>query len=288
MRANQVAEAPSDEAAVLASLTFEKVADATSAEWFQARLAVAGHAQGSRPRLMKNRGDNRNRKAILRSIQRIATGRAEVGGHARRRQRFGCDARAHAGRSGAGEGPGPRAPVEAAAGERPLWLVRRAGRCREDRPLLPCQDAAADPAGAIHRRGDPGRAAFVRSYDHCLAGGDAERVGRTAVKRCRGQRLRLVDCPKSVIHLRRAGTFSGLWAGSGTEGKRRAMPRARARGLVSTGAVIVRQEFFLYCVVLHATALECRMHPLIIRALWYGLRSFHQGCRSPRRPSALA
>ena len=54
--------------------------DLESAAWFRARLAEVGHTKGSLSRLMKNCGDPRDRKAILRSLERMSSGDARVSG----------------------------------------------------------------------------------------------------------------------------------------------------------------------------------------------------------------
>jgi hypothetical protein len=52
--------------------------DPESAAWFRAKLAEVGHTKGSLSRLMKNCGDPRERKAILRSLERMSSGDARV------------------------------------------------------------------------------------------------------------------------------------------------------------------------------------------------------------------
>jgi site-specific DNA recombinase len=60
-------------------------------------------------------------------------------------------------RQHAGQGAGPRVPVEADAGVGRVRHHRRTGRARGDRALLHDPRPAADAARARHRRGDPGR-----------------------------------------------------------------------------------------------------------------------------------
>jgi site-specific DNA recombinase len=79
--------------------------------------------------------------------------RAEGDAAARRRCAAAQD------RQHAGQGAGPRVPVETDARVRRVRHHRRTGRARGDRAVLHDPRPAADPARTRHRRGDPGREA---------------------------------------------------------------------------------------------------------------------------------
>ena len=95
-------QAAAEAEAGVAAAAGERI-DEESAAWFRARLAEVGQTQSGLSRLMKNCGDDRERKAILRSIQRMAPGRARVSGEMRVLLHFLAKSRAKRDRQAATE-----------------------------------------------------------------------------------------------------------------------------------------------------------------------------------------